>query len=83
MDGQTIGDLAVRSSTGVSIARLLRDEAFEAGPGPDARLVAGDLVAVVGDQAQIARFESAAETAAGDHGIPAPPKGLGLGGIGK
>jgi len=60
MAGRTIGELAVRSSTGVSIAGLLRQETFTSGPGPDHVLAAGDLVAVVGDQQQIARFEEAA-----------------------
>jgi K+/H+ antiporter YhaU regulatory subunit KhtT len=50
----------VRAATGVSIAGLLRQEAFTSGPGPDMLLAAGDLVAVVGDQQQIARFEDAA-----------------------
>ncbi len=60
MGGRTIGDLAVRAATGASIAALLRHEAFVASPGPDARLETGDLVAVVGDRAQIDRFEHAA-----------------------
>jgi CPA2 family monovalent cation:H+ antiporter-2 len=60
MDGRTIGDLAIRAATGASIAALLRHDAFVAGPGPDARLEAGDLLAVVGDQAHISRFEQAA-----------------------
>ena len=60
MDGRTIGELAVRASTGVSIAGLLRQDHFETGPGPDARLEAGDLLAVVGDPSQIRRFEDAA-----------------------
>jgi CPA2 family monovalent cation:H+ antiporter-2 len=60
MHGRTIGELAVRSVTGASVAGLLRQQAFTAGPGPDARLVAGDLVAIVGDPAQIGRFEEAA-----------------------
>ncbi len=60
MAGRTIGELAVRSSTGASIAGLLRQETFTAGPGPESVLAAGDLVAVVGDRQQIARFEDAA-----------------------
>jgi monovalent cation:H+ antiporter-2, CPA2 family len=60
MDGRTIGALAVRAVTGVSITALLRQDAFVAGPGPDARVEAGDLLAIVGDPAQIDRFEQAA-----------------------
>jgi monovalent cation:H+ antiporter-2, CPA2 family len=60
MEGRTIGELAVRALTGASVAGLLRREDFIAGPGPDARFEAGDLVALVGDQAQIDRFEQAA-----------------------
>ena len=60
MADRTIGDLAVRASTGVSIAGLLRLETFIPGPGPETMLAAGDLVAIVGDQRQIARFEEMA-----------------------
>ena len=60
MAGRSIGELAVRASTGVSIAGLLRQESFTSGPGPDTVLSPGDLVAVVGDQRQIGRFEDAA-----------------------
>ena len=64
MAGRTIGELAVRASTGVSIAGLLKKEAFTSGPGPDTLLEAGDVVAVVGDQRQIGRFEDAAASPA-------------------
>ncbi len=60
MVGRTIGELAVRAVTGVSVAAVLRHDAFTASPGPDARLEVGDLVAVVGDRGQIDRFEQAA-----------------------
>jgi CPA2 family monovalent cation:H+ antiporter-2 len=59
MAGRTIGELAVRTATGASIAAQLRHEAFVTSPGPEARLETGDLVAIVGDRAQIDRFEQA------------------------
>jgi CPA2 family monovalent cation:H+ antiporter-2 len=60
VDGKTIGEFDVRAVTGASIVGLLRSDSFEAGPGPDACLRAGDLVAVVGDRPHIDRFEEAA-----------------------
>jgi len=60
MAGRTIGELAVRATTGVSIAGLVQGDAFTAGPGPDALLSAGDLVAVVGERTQVSAFEEAA-----------------------
>jgi TrkA domain protein len=60
MAGRTIGELGVRASTGVSIAGLLRGDHFDTGPGPEARLEAGDLLAVVGDPSQLRRFEGTA-----------------------
>jgi CPA2 family monovalent cation:H+ antiporter-2 len=72
MAGRTIGDLAVRSTTGVSVAGLVHGSSFTAGPGPEARIEAGDLVAVVGDRRQIDAFEEAAAPASN---FAPPPKG--------
>ena len=58
MAGRTIGELDVRSSYGVSIVGLVRLDHFDSGPGPDTRLAAADLVAVVGDRARLERFEA-------------------------
>lgn len=48
LDGTTIGAAGIRSKTGASIVGVLKNEVFEATPGPDLELRAGDIAAVVG-----------------------------------
>ena len=57
--GHSIGELQIRSRIGAAIAGLVRHGTFVANPGGEARLDAGDLVAVLGTRDQIARFEQA------------------------
>jgi TrkA domain protein len=47
-DGRTIGDTEARSRTGVSIVAVLRKDAAHPAPGPEFRVIAGDLLVVVG-----------------------------------
>lgn len=46
--GKTIADTKARTRTSVSIVAVVRGEATFASPGPDFRLEAGDIIAVVG-----------------------------------
>ncbi len=46
--GRTIGELAVRSSTGATVVSVLRGEEQIPNPAPDVRLEAGDIAVVIG-----------------------------------
>lgn len=46
--GRTIADAAVRTTTGVSIVAVLRDDKAVPAPGPEYRFEAGDTAVVVG-----------------------------------
>ena len=61
LDGATIGEAGVRSRTGASIVGVLRDDHFEAAPGPSLALAAGDVVAVVGTSQARAAFAALAD----------------------
>lgn len=56
--GSTIGDLEIRSSTGVTVVAVLREGRTLPVPGPDFRLEGGDTVVVVGRPADIGRIDS-------------------------
>jgi len=58
--GGSIGELAIRPSMGVTIVGVVGARGFANGPGPEYIFQPGDLVAVAGEQAQIAAFEAAA-----------------------
>jgi TrkA domain protein len=47
-DGRAIGETAARTRTGVSIVAVLRERAAHPAPGPEFRIVAGDVLVVVG-----------------------------------
>ncbi len=55
--GRTIGDLEIRSSTGVTVVAALREGATLPVPGPDFRLEAGDTLVVVGRPDDIGRID--------------------------
>jgi CPA2 family monovalent cation:H+ antiporter-2 len=57
---QTIGDLAIRATMGVTIVGVVGQGGFAASPGPEYPLRPNDLVAVVGERAELDAFESAA-----------------------
>ena len=58
--GQTIGDLGVRSETGVSILAVVRGDEVIPNPGADLALQAGDALGVLGTQEQRAAFRAIA-----------------------
>ena len=60
--GRTIGDLGVRSETGVSILAVVRGDEVIPNPGPDLVLRAGDAVGVLGTPEQRASFRAIAGT---------------------
>jgi CPA2 family monovalent cation:H+ antiporter-2 len=64
--GHTIGDLGVRSETGVSILAVVRGDEVIPNPGADLMLQAGDSVGVLGTPQQRAAFRSIAGANADD-----------------
>lgn len=58
--GQTIGDMAIRTRTGVSIVGVIRGGVFHHTPGPEFRFEDGDTVAVIGRSEQLSAFEKLA-----------------------
>ena len=55
--GKAIGDLDIRSRTGVTILAVSREGKNTVNPRPDFRFVAGDAVVVIGESDQIRAFE--------------------------
>lgn len=55
--GQTIGDLEIRSTTGVTVVAALRGGETLAVPGPDFTLRGGDTIVVVGRPDDIRRID--------------------------
>lgn len=55
--GRTIGELEVRSSTGVTVVAALRGGQTLTVPGPDFRLQGGDTIVVVGRPDDIHRID--------------------------
>jgi CPA2 family monovalent cation:H+ antiporter-2 len=49
---RTLGELAIRTRTGASVVGVIHGGGFQANPGPDQRLAAEDLVAVIGNSDQ-------------------------------
>lgn len=54
--GQSLAEARIRSLAGVSVVGALRDGETIPNPGPDFRLQAGDMVAVIGSAAERAAF---------------------------
>lgn len=48
LDGRTIGDGRIRTTTGASVVAVMRGAQSHPGPGPDFTLRAGDIVLVIG-----------------------------------
>ncbi len=59
--GQTVKELDIRNRTGASVVGVMRDGTMHANPRADYGFSRGDLVAVIGDAAQLAAFEKIAE----------------------
>jgi CPA2 family monovalent cation:H+ antiporter-2 len=55
--GRTIGESALRSRTSASIVGISHGDGVAVNPGPDARLNAGDRVAIIGKTDQIREAE--------------------------
>ncbi|MFM8283920.1 MAG: cation:proton antiporter [Planctomycetaceae bacterium] len=51
-DGRSIGDLAIRSTTGATVVSIRGPTALRSNPGPGERLAAGDVVTVLGGTEQ-------------------------------
>jgi monovalent cation:H+ antiporter-2, CPA2 family len=62
-DGQTLGQLRLRSTLGVSVVGIIRDGTLVANPDGESSLQRGDLVAVLGTRDQIGAFERAMRSA--------------------
>jgi CPA2 family monovalent cation:H+ antiporter-2 len=60
--GHTLGELQIRSTTGVSVVGIVHGGSLIANPDGHVRLETGDFVAVLGTREQIGRFEQAAES---------------------
>lgn len=56
LPGHSIGELAIRNRTGASILAMVRDDEVLPNPGPDERILVGDVLVVVGTPEQVARF---------------------------
>jgi CPA2 family monovalent cation:H+ antiporter-2 len=59
--GQTLQNLDIRNKTGASIVCVMREGRFIPNPGGDYRLLAGDTLAVLADQAQLRAFRQLIE----------------------
>jgi CPA2 family monovalent cation:H+ antiporter-2 len=57
LDGKTIGESHIRTTWGVSIVAIVRGETVTIAPGPETRLFAGEVVAVIGRREQVMAFE--------------------------
>ena len=62
-DGQTLGELRIRTTTGASVVGIIRAGSLVVNPDGESRLETGDLVAVLGTRDQIAGFEKAMQAA--------------------
>jgi CPA2 family monovalent cation:H+ antiporter-2 len=68
LDGRTLGELRIRTTTGASVVGIIRDGSLVANPDGQEHLEKGDLVGVLGTREQIARFEQAMR-----EGVPLAP----------
>ncbi len=63
--GQSLRELDIRRTVGVSVVGVLRDGKLNANPPGSFRLVAGDAAAVIGDHEKVTQFEASAQPAGG------------------
>ncbi len=63
--GRTIGELEIRTRTGVSVVGVMRDRDLHPNPGPDFRFGSGDFLAVIGKPEQFDAFERFAGAGSG------------------
>ncbi|MGV8074968.1 MAG: cation:proton antiporter [Syntrophobacteraceae bacterium] len=57
LNGCAIGDLGIRTRTGVSVVGVMRDSVFHPNPNPKFRFASGDFIAVIGSNEQYNAFE--------------------------
>ena len=72
MVGHTLGELGIRTRTGVSVVAVLHGGKLLANPALSYRFAAGDMVAILGDSAQRAAFAAWA----GGNAVPVVPPTL-------
>ena len=60
LDGSSIGELGIRTRTGVSVVGVMRNSIFHPNPDPSFRFEAGDSVAIIGSEDQYNAFENLA-----------------------
>jgi monovalent cation:H+ antiporter-2, CPA2 family len=58
LNGHTLGDLGIRSRTGVSVVGILRQGTFHPNPSPEFRFEPRDMVGVIGKIEEFAAFEN-------------------------
>ncbi|MFZ2445402.1 MAG: cation:proton antiporter [Syntrophobacteraceae bacterium] len=58
LNGNTIGELGIRTRTGVSVVGVMRGPVFHPNPGPEFRFASGDFIAVIGGHEQCGDFEN-------------------------
>ncbi len=54
--GKTIGEMQIRKKTGATIVGIMRGDEFIPGPGPEEKILAGDLLLVIGKMRNIKSF---------------------------
>lgn len=62
LSGVTIGDSAIRETTGASIVAIIRGAATNAAPGPADRLAVGDVLVAVGTPDAVASLTALVES---------------------
>jgi CPA2 family monovalent cation:H+ antiporter-2 len=55
--GKTIGDLKFRTTTGVSVIAVIRDDQADIHPGAETMIKAGDVLVLLGDPEKMAQVE--------------------------
>ncbi len=58
IDGKSIVDLDVRSAYGCNILAIKREEELTVSPQPEVKLYTGDILIIIGADADISRLES-------------------------
>jgi monovalent cation:H+ antiporter-2, CPA2 family len=60
LGGRSIGELGIRTQTGVSVVGVMRNGIFHPNPGPEFRFAPEDLVAVLGRPGQFSAMQQLA-----------------------
>jgi CPA2 family monovalent cation:H+ antiporter-2 len=62
LNGHSIGELGIRTHTGVSVVGVVRNGKLSPNPSPDFRFAQGDMVAVIGKSEQFNAFQKLASS---------------------